>query len=552
MSDDVPSQTLEYKNKFTFTQRGGSLEINNSTEREDVKISQYSGSNITLNNFVNSELAVNNKQVKVNYDDFKTVGNNLSEYTGGDRTNRVGENQYDIKGVGDMSQLEQFDKWKEVMRPIALLNSQFSIFRGGASIPNGTTTPLSGTRSFNPDLGLYRNTNQIANVVNNYFTGYGYIPVVDYYQDGVSDYKPVTGRIGTQAELHIPTEDDVFQAFGFNQTGTEAPGIGAFGVRDSSSTENGSWDINFKKIQLSNALTDIQRDLNSIEESMGNGGDEIEFVKRHKVVNIGATYNDFPAIRIDPRGKSMPSEIGISNKGIQTHYEGTPLVEEVDNSSNFPCGNYSLNVGNRYILHVGSGGVEIKTPGSLTLNGGISKISGTKLHLVASQGMSIQGEKNIDISSQSIQLRSNRQILMQSALGVDKNTTVKGGLYVEGETMINHVTAPIEVQETYQTSVYGEIQDNVIIGIAKVAVDLQTGIGEGYVYGLPGPNQIKVYDHSHHFPNLPLTLTESNESLRNFAINEKQFNKANSRADASPIIHEFKGDLIKPDFEKKN
>lgn len=551
MSDDISSQTLEYKNKFTFAQRGGSLEINNSTEREDVKISQYSGSSITLNNFVNSELAVNNKQVRVNYDDFKTVGNDLSEYTVANKTNRVGENQYDIKGISNVSQLELFDKWKELMRPISLINSEFSIYRGGVSLPNGSTTTLNGQRYSNPDLGFYNNTNQIASVVNNYFNGYNFVPTVNYTTNEVGDYAPVGPTVGSPAELHVPDIIDIAQAFGNNQTGTESPGILMFGEGDSSSTENGIWNINNRKEQLPKELESIQEKLNPIEQNMGIGGDEIEFIKRHKVVNIGATYNDFPGIRVDPYGKSMPAEIGISIRGIQTHYEGIPLVEEVDNSSNFPCGNYSVNVGNRYHLHVGSGGVEIKTSGSLTLNGGISKISGSKVHLVASQGMSIQGEKNIDISSESIQLRSNRQILVHSALGVDKNATIKGGLYVEGETMLNHVTAPIEVQETYQTQAYGEVEQDVLIGVAYVSVDLETGEGGGYVYGISQANQIRVYDHSHHFPNLPLTLTQSNEDLRDFAINAKQFNKAYDRAAAAPVIHEFKGDLIRPNLEKK-
>ena len=46
---------FNYRNKTVINQRGGTVEINNSTDREELKLSQFSGSNITLNNLVNSE-----------------------------------------------------------------------------------------------------------------------------------------------------------------------------------------------------------------------------------------------------------------------------------------------------------------------------------------------------------------------------------------------------------------------------------------------------------------------------------------------------------------
>ena len=71
-------QSEEYQNKLTINQRGGTIDISNSTDREAVNISQFSGSNIKLTNTVTSELATNNKQVQVNNDSFETVKNRLS------------------------------------------------------------------------------------------------------------------------------------------------------------------------------------------------------------------------------------------------------------------------------------------------------------------------------------------------------------------------------------------------------------------------------------------------------------------------------------------
>lgn len=534
MNDDP--KLLEYRNKFTLNQRGGSLEINNSTEREEVKISQYSGSNITLGNVVNSELAVNNKQTKVLYDEFRSVGNTLSEFSAKDRVTRVGENTYDIKGFINNPQLDSFIKWKESYREIANINSQFSILRGGVSVLGKVTTPIEGSRVVNPDLGG-AHRGQLAKVLNSSFPGYTFIPKSTKNFSEVDSYTPI-GGVGKLTEddpdEYKPTTINIEQAFD-DIVGSEAPGILLFGPGASSATEGGEWSSNNDKENLTQTIIKKQDELNVIEQEMGDGGDEIEFIKRHKVVTIGATFNDYPSVRIDPFGKSVPAEIGISYDTTLDHREGHPLVEEIDNSSNFPCGNYTMNVGNKYILNSGSGGIHLKTAGVVNINGGVSKISGSKVQLVGSYGITLHGERNIDLVSQSIQLRSNRQVLVHSSLGIDRNVTVKGGLYVEGESYFHHITAPIEVQQTYNTEAYGEAVQGKIIGYVTVNGSTLP------VYGSGIEDSIRIYSHSHHFPNLPLTLTDSHRSVRVDAVDNKYFNKPYERASSEPIRHEFKG-----------
>ena len=91
MSKSKEEEHNEYRNKSIINQRGASIDINNSTDREEIKISQYSGSNVTLNNLVNSELATNNKQVTTINDHFESTGKTKSTYTGKDQIERVVE-----------------------------------------------------------------------------------------------------------------------------------------------------------------------------------------------------------------------------------------------------------------------------------------------------------------------------------------------------------------------------------------------------------------------------------------------------------------------------
>lgn len=535
MKDDP--ELLDYRNKFTFNQRGGSIEINNSTEREEVKISQYSGSNISINNVVNSETAINNKQTKVVYDEFKTVGNTLSEYAGKDRINRVRENSYDVKGFFNTDQVKPFADWRKEYRDIANTNAQFNIERGGKgflrpSNSDGTTsdaadTALNGTRANNPDLDKKTNTLQLA--VNNEFSGYGAVPKVKNNNSEVSKYTPVTVKTGEKSKATPPKISDITQAFG-EGTGTQSPGVLEFGPNLSSATEDGSWNKNSIKDQLPQKMVDIQQKLFPLEQLMGNGGDEIESIKRHKITNIGAAINDYPAVRVDLKGRSQPTEVGVSENSAYTHYDYVPLVEDVDNAANFPCGNYTQNIGNKYNVFVGSGGVQIKTSGPMTISGTTVKIGGTKVNIGGAAGVAITSESNIDIMSPKIQLRSKRQIYIGSSLGVDRNLIVKGGAFIEGETYVNHITAPLEVQETYQTKVFGKLVPGTVIG--KIEGEQVIAVGT--------PNSVELYNHSHHFPNIPLTLKQSNKEMRQEAYNN-DINKSGFYASASPQRHEFKG-----------
>ena len=166
---------LNYRNKTIINQRGGAIEITNSTDREEIKLSQYSGSNVTLNNLVNSELATNNKQVKVQNDSFESVGKDKNTFVGKDKITRVVENTYDLRGYMNDTQIESLSSWKDEMQYSGIpgLVSQFSILRGGYALPPAveSVTKQIGNRSSNPTL------NQQKAVLNNKFSSYCPVPI---------------------------------------------------------------------------------------------------------------------------------------------------------------------------------------------------------------------------------------------------------------------------------------------------------------------------------------------------------------------------------------
>ena len=277
----------QYRNKTVINQKGATVEIINSTDREDLKLSQFSGSNITLNNVVNSELATNNKQTKVNNDSFESVAKNKNTFVGKDNVERVVENTYNLKGfVGD-EQIGALASWRDEMEKSEIpgLFGQFLRLRGGKAVPavKGSTTLQDGNRAPNSTLKGSKF------VLNNDFSTYCPVPLRTSEIDEVVDYEPVAPPLILPPAKNIPpTSDDVFWGSGSPNTATNAPGVVEHGPYLNSATEGGEWEVNEQRTpeKLQEKLEEVQAKLNEIEQKIGNGGDEIGFIKVGQLITF--------------------------------------------------------------------------------------------------------------------------------------------------------------------------------------------------------------------------------------------------------------------------
>tara|TARA_R110002020_G_scaffold475923_1_gene714568 strand:+ start:921 stop:2540 length:1620 start_codon:yes stop_codon:yes gene_type:complete len=499
----------EYRNKSILNQRGASIDINNSTDREEIKISQYSGSNFTVNNLVNSELATNNKQTTTINDSFESTGKTKSSYTGKDQIERVAENTYSLKGFKDQAQLENANLWKTAYNDIAKNNSKFQIQRGGSSLPNGTGTEKKGSRGDNSTL------EQDIAVPDYVFERYDPIPIRDSSVDEVVDYVPVSPLKG---EIPVTKQPDP------NEDVPKGNVVYEEGFEKNAATEDGDWEPTSEHEDLPDDIKKLQDTLNEIEGKMGNAGDLIDFTKRNKTQTIGAVFNDYPSARVDPKGRSQPQEVVVGKNLSFVNIGAAPHVEEVDNNMNFPCGNYTLTVGNKYNVLVGSGGIQLKSTGVVEIAGTIGRFIGERIDITGKSGVTISSNANVEIAGvgnedhPGVQIRSNRSVFIEPGLGVKNNIITTGGVYSEGELFVHHVTAPIEIQETEDTILYGRFNTNV----PRQLLIAECEIGGSYypVYALPKDDIIVNYPHSHHFNNIPLRLMTSNTDLREVATKE--------------------------------
>lgn len=337
----------------------------------------------------------------------------------------------------------------------------------------------------------------------------------------------------------------------------------------------------FDKSNQGEVLTKVCENLIPIESNIKSGGNQIISYEKDKHESIGSVINTFPCIRKDTKGEFRPKSVNIEGKGSFVKNETVPYTEEVENTK-FPCGTYSINVGNKYDISVGAGGASIATTGNMRLgSGGRSIISASEEMNVSSEGnVNLRSGNNISLKSDSINLETPNQVVVNSNLGVSKNAIINGCAFIDGEVYVNHITCPAEVQYTgggigsfgqfmtssgptrsdkgaggttiiayadvsYIKTLYNSIAANKApwTGPDKVPVlilsDGGTSVASSAGNGGSPKNpeySVFVYPHSHPFNNIPLSFTTGNEQMRSRAA---VLNSGNIGT-AAPIQHGYK------------
>ncbi|NBW58162.1 hypothetical protein EBR43_10380, partial [bacterium] len=348
------------------------------------------------------------------------------------------------------------------------------------------------------------------------------------------------------------------------------PACGGTGL--SPSSFEGQWTPSTKQILINKFFSEKINSLSEIEKKLGLGGSEIIEISKHKIETIGTVMNDFGSIRIDTKGKMNASEVRIADYGSFVNRKPSPVHEYV-NVTDLPGGDYTLNICNRFNVLVGAGGINMKSYGPVNISGTITNVAGEQVNIGSENEINIDGGKRVSIVGDiiSIRQRNKKQVLVDSTLGVSKNTIVLGGGYYEGELFVQHVTAPTEIQETNETICYGAavtdasngngkvigyavpLPDRYVavidsIAMTAIAARLQANTTTGVVTynGVPGnvslfgsglgaggvtsatmpivvygtgrdKDSILISKHSHTFKNLPLTLKNTNAEVRQAA-----------------------------------
>jgi hypothetical protein len=505
--------TETYRNKYVINQKGGTISFVNSDNRETLKFTHYSGSFKEFNNQTNIEFAANNDQELILGDQFSTVRGTRNEFTEldydciikGDKYKKIGnlrseifklwKNIYEGK-TGSISN-EEMGYYKEIFQRynnfknnltlnVNQLESNTQNFIKGLasekdSIPDlKQLFEISRCDSFENSSGIRltsslqrkNGNNAPCPVCNSEETKYfvynnkiedNYINIIfPSTADSTGDFPlgrtlSIDGIINSVQDIgtqHFPEFASALTNLGFNNGpgkifGITCPACGGSGI--SPSSHGGIFNKDNNKANLKSVYERKIKKLLEIEKLMGVGGSEIIDITKHKVETIGMVMNDSGAIRVDMKGKMQISDVLVAKYGTFYNRTPTPLVELV-HVDDYPGGNYTLNVCNKFNVLVGAGGIALKSYGVVNISGALTNVAGEQVNISSELETNIDGGKRLSLTADvvSIKNRNLKQVVVEGSLGVTHNVTVAGGLHVEGELTANHITIPREIQCTEQ------------------------------------------------------------------------------------------------------
>lgn len=494
----------KYRSKVAITHKGGSIEFVNTDGQEKIVIGHRSGSfkefgntkDVEVHSFDNIKLTKGDEVTTVRNDEKTSVGGSTIKKVKGDVCESIGENTRDLMKA-----------WKGIFTPVHEANRNFAFQRTGA---NGIFTASSqikaGTNA--PCIPCH-----LPGISNNSIFAKSTVTVATTAADLADTFVTVVYKPSTAPAVFPPP--------------ATCPSCNFTGV--SPSSDGGVFAPSPLHASVPALISSAAAAAAPLEAKMGKGGSKVINVSKDFVVNVGKVSNDFVPYRIDTTGKYVNSDSLIDIKGGYIGKAAVPLCEYVI-PIQLPGGTYTINAGNSFNVNAGAAGITLKTSGNADLSGGITSVSGHQVNINAGLEVNVVGKKHVLIESEVLRLRStsDHQVFVDSNLGVAGNATVTRSLYVNDELVVNHISAPIEIQQTQQSEVFATPLPMSKIGtvfltfvynsdgaITKV-LPAAPGAGEPFpLYGVGADvDSIKCAKHSHHFANVPLKLYASNDLLR--------------------------------------
>lgn len=515
------------KGKMVLNSKGGTIEVVDTDENESLKFTHPSGSFMQFHKLASTTLCTGNDQKLVLKSQFETIENTKNVHVR--KTYNVGVDESRWCRIGNWRNIDAYQQWVELNRPIADTRARFAIKRcaGAPSIsdllpPAGSTKQeQKGTFAPNPVLNQQPMAVASAAIPDDIYNTPPKASSSTGNQAHTLDtaVSQVASPSSNVSQTSIPANEFLIAAGSRgsnNFSGTNA--------QTSASTQDGNWEPDADYINLKDFETAQAERMLQYEQKFGMGGDDTTQILRHKYEIVGAVFNDAQSVRVDPVGRMEFNEMLICSRAAFASQKPSPLVERVANDGKYPCGNYSLTVCNSFACTTGAGGINLLTTGTFDIAGSQVVIAGSNEIILSSTGdvkIASQGRFNVTADIITFRQSQGKQVGIDCSLGVKNNIIIGGGAYIEGELFVNHVTAPAEIQETEVIQVYGQ-PDNInkkVIGFVQIDGQWQS------VYScVPEDNKYNDADsiinvpHSHNFRNLPLNLVDNNASLRTAAM----------------------------------
>lgn len=483
------SDTRTFRAKTVFNSNKHSIELIDTDNRETLKLTHFSGSFKAFCNYANIEFASNNDQKMVIGDQFYTVQRNQSVFIGKSQELIVAGDRY--KTIG-LKQYEAAEKILKILREIHEYKRLFEGRRATISDPPNevskyqvregtfTTCPVCKGNMYEPKTWIIQPAEW-----------QGERKTQEELIASSSSFSSMIGKIGYYLGSACATCNPLNSG---NNKGF------------SPSTQDGIWiEEPYKKpgAELDKLIKEKTPELMELQRILGEG-DEIVTIAKNKVENIGLVMNDLKSFRIDPIGKLRIDSVNVALEGVYPTFKVSPHVEYVD-VDDVPGGDYNLTCSNKYKLLVGAKGINIKTFGPMDMYGTIINLIGEQVNISSQNEVLIDGGERFNIRARKISLIpwEHQAVVIDGQLHVTRNTVVGGGMFVEGELGLMHVTAPYEFYPT-ETNSGATFEPGTDDGQSGGATGLKP----------PGPHTHRLLDHTHVYKHISTNFMPAKEAVR--------------------------------------
>lgn len=490
-----------YKDLMLLNQPSGYIEWVNSKGIEALNIFGKSGSGISIASKQFS--LVSTKDFKANFlsDVNMESKGNITIHSDKDVNIVSLGDEMHITGDADKWQ-KYFDAIKEILKPLhqkkLLFENKRTKFHN--AMDQSSLQTKSGSLVACPietvEIKILKTSQSME------WTPYKYSPgsrTLAILKDNVDEYAIFSGSGGNSA-------DDGFFCLTCN------------GTHESPSTQDGDFTVESIKAQIESEMVNLTTKLADQEKFLGqnkkpSGGDKINKTSKNRMDIVGLTFNDLQSHRVDPVGRLIPNNLVIDPLGgsVYKTYRASPLIERV-HVDDMPGGDYVMNIGNSCNWNVGSNGLNIKTSGSFDMFGVTMRILSQQTQINTRHNLELTSGDSLFISSPNIVIKpivtefeienssggirslpANGktkteplgQVLVDGNLGIVGNVIIKGGLHVEGELTLQHLTMPMEYHITEEDFEFGQSVpcSSIVVGEEDCATPK---MGPTYIDMVPG------------------------------------------------------------------
>ena len=209
--------------------------------------------------------------------------------------------------------------------------------------------------------------------------------------------------------------------------------------------------------QKAKAKAEAMKDqITQLEKKLGPpGGNRYTLVTGDEYLEVGLSINDPGKSYKVYEGKGYaPYGNDIKKGTVPVH--GKANVVRGTNPLALPGGHYHIKCSNKFSVFTGVQGIAFESLGPITINGGITRITGPSVTVGTSIGQTLIEGGDVNVSGNSIALTpapgGSGQVACQGTFSTAGNITATGGAHIDGDLSFTSATCPAKVTETETSS----------------------------------------------------------------------------------------------------